>query len=109
MLFITDAHCGVQTKINVKLNKTQATSLIMGLRFYDNVYFNYNSDTNDGVDLLDKNDNPSWTNQDAQIFLRLNSKWWLFSDTTETWEQKSKAYVNECAKGLDHVTALKNI
>tara|TARA_R100000458_G_C8163507_1_gene166681 strand:+ start:110 stop:439 length:330 start_codon:yes stop_codon:yes gene_type:complete len=109
MLFITDAHNGVQTKIEVTLNKTQAASLILGLRFYDNVYFNYNSDTNNGVDLLDTKDNPSWTNQDAQIFLRYDNKWWLFSDTTETWEQKTDAYVDGCAKGLDHVTALKNI
>ncbi len=65
MLYIVDHHNSFTTAIHVRrVNAPDLLSLIQGLRFYQNVYINYEKDD----DLFDADGCPTWSNQDCEIF-----------------------------------------
>ena len=65
MLYIVDHHNSVTTAIHTtNLTPEDAHRLILGLRFFDNVYLNYASDE----PLFKNDDTPSWSNQDCVIY-----------------------------------------
>jgi len=65
MLYIVDHHNSVTTAIHTaNLTPEDAHRLILGLRFFDNVYLNYANDE----PLFKNDDTPSWSNQDCVIY-----------------------------------------
>ena len=65
MLYIVDHHNSFTTAIHTnQLTPNDALLLIQGLRFYQNVYINYQKED----DLFDNEDAPSWSNQDCVIY-----------------------------------------
>jgi len=65
MLYIVDHHNSFTTAIHIRrVNAVDILSLIQGLRFYQNVYINYEKDD----DLFDADGCPSWSNQDCIIY-----------------------------------------
>tara|TARA_R100001126_G_C4854675_1_gene163899 strand:- start:8 stop:382 length:375 start_codon:yes stop_codon:yes gene_type:complete len=66
MLYLVDHHNSVTTAVHLsdEVNFDDIGNLIIGLRFFDNVYINYQSDE----DLFKSDDTPSWCNQDVIIY-----------------------------------------
>jgi len=65
-VYIIDHHNSFTTRLAVghTASVQEVGNLIVGLRFYRNVYINYQSDK----ELFDENDAPSWSNQDCIIY-----------------------------------------
>lgn len=72
MLYIVDHHNSFTTAIHTRqLAPDDALLLIQGLRFYQNVYLNYQKDD----DLFDADGCPSWKNQDCNIYMYYKDEW----------------------------------
>lgn len=79
MLYIIDHHNGFTTAVHTKrLDVNELTIIIQGLRFYQNVYINYDSNK----DLFDDEGCPSWSNQDCQIVYQspVTDDWFMYED-----------------------------
>ena len=72
MLYLVDHHNEVTTAVHLsdEVNFEDIGNLIMGLRFFDNVYINYQSED----DLFKSDDTPSWCNQDVIIYFEFHEE-----------------------------------
>jgi hypothetical protein len=100
MLYIVDHHNSFTTAIHTRrVNAVDILSLIQGLRFYQNVYINYEKDD----DLFDADGCPSWSNQDCEIFYHgkdvysadgKDEVWFKYIDGSQPRWQKLEAKPN---------------
>ena len=80
MLYIVDHHNSFTTCMHTThVSSDDLLVLIQGLRFYQNVYINYEVD--DDLFKDDAKSCPSWSNQDCQVFYYgKDERWYRYED-----------------------------
>ena len=78
MLHIVDHHNSFTTCMHTThVSSDDLLVLIQGLRFYQNVYINYEADD----DLFKADGCPTWGNQDCEIFYYgKDERWYMYED-----------------------------